>query len=80
MDDETKARAVEKANAVSQMIGYPDFVINPAKLDEHYANVRNNATLVRRIHLKLHKHECCWVYYLNYIFNMWNLNMYSFLA
>ena len=46
MDDETKERAVEKANAISQMIGYPDFIVNVTKLDEHYANVRNDATLI----------------------------------
>ena len=46
MDDETKARAVEKANAISQMIGYPDFIVNVTKVDEHYANVRNDATLI----------------------------------
>ena len=46
MDDETKARAVEKANAISQMIGYPDFIVNVTKLDEYYANVRNDATLI----------------------------------
>ena len=46
MDDETKARAVEKANAISQMIGYPDFIVNVTKLDEHYAKVRNDATLI----------------------------------
>ena len=42
MDDETKARAREKAVAISQMIGYPDFAVNPSKLDEYYADVRNN--------------------------------------
>ena len=46
MDDETKTRAVEKSNAISQMIGYPDFIVNVTKLDEYYANVRDDVTLI----------------------------------
>ena len=67
MDDETKAAAEEKANAISQMIGYPDFVVNPTKLDAHYANVRKNATLIMRITCKAPQQ---WVQFnLKYIFN-----------
>ncbi|KAI0238130.1 Endothelin-converting enzyme 1 [Lamellibrachia satsuma] len=39
MDDETRARAVEKSKAISQMIGYPEFILSPAKLDRNYANI-----------------------------------------
>ena len=48
MDDKTKARAREKARAISQMIGYPDFITNPAKLDKHYENVRNYKYLLTK--------------------------------
>ncbi|XP_053402259.1 endothelin-converting enzyme homolog isoform X2 [Mercenaria mercenaria] len=39
MDDKTRAYAIEKANGVSKMLGYPDYVLDPAKLDKHYENV-----------------------------------------
>lgn len=39
MDDTTKASAEEKARAISQMIGYPDLAVDPAKLDKHYENL-----------------------------------------
>ena len=39
MDESTKARAEEKAKAITQMIGYPDLAADPAKLDKHYEKV-----------------------------------------
>ena len=39
MDEETKKRAIDKAQAVSQKIGYPEYITKPAKLDEHYEKV-----------------------------------------
>ncbi|KAG1679571.1 Endothelin-converting enzyme [Nymphon striatum] len=36
MDSETRRLAKEKADAITDMIGYPDFILNPDKLDKKY--------------------------------------------
>lgn len=36
MDKETKILAEEKADAISDMIGFPDYILDPAQLDEKY--------------------------------------------
>ena len=40
MDETTKLRAIDKARAVTQMIGYPQYIKDAKKLDEHYSKVR----------------------------------------
>ena len=40
MDDETRDYATQKAGAVTKMLGYPDFIMDPVKLDEYYEKVR----------------------------------------
>ncbi|CAD5115683.1 DgyrCDS4635 [Dimorphilus gyrociliatus] len=39
MDEETKKVAEEKANAMKERIGYPDFILNSTKLDEFYSRI-----------------------------------------
>lgn len=39
MDEETRVLAVEKADAISDMIGFPDYILNPAQLDEKYKDL-----------------------------------------
>lgn len=39
MDKETKALAEEKADAISDMIGFPDYILVPAQLDEKYKDL-----------------------------------------
>jgi endothelin-converting enzyme len=39
MDDKTRAYAKEKAASVNKMLGYPDYILDPKELDEHYENV-----------------------------------------
>jgi len=39
MDDETKPLAVEKADAISKFIGYPDWYAEPTGLDDFYATL-----------------------------------------
>jgi len=39
MDDDTRATALDKADAIVHKIGYPDFVRSPAELDQHYEQV-----------------------------------------
>lgn len=39
MDAETRSRALDKVNGLSHKIGYPDFLLDPAKLDQFYSKV-----------------------------------------
>ena len=39
---QTKIAALDKAKAVKQKIGYPDYITNTRKLDEHYETVSIN--------------------------------------
>ncbi|KAJ8680284.1 hypothetical protein QAD02_016071 [Eretmocerus hayati] len=39
MDAETRKSAEEKANAITDMIGFPDFILNPRELDEKYTDL-----------------------------------------
>ena len=39
MDDLTRSRAKDKALAITKKIAYPDWIMDPVKLDEHYENV-----------------------------------------
>lgn len=39
MDAETRKAAEEKANAIADMIGFPDFILQPSELDERYRNL-----------------------------------------
>lgn len=39
MDHETRKLADEKADAISDMIGFPDYILNPAELDEKYRDL-----------------------------------------
>lgn len=40
MDDETRAVAKEKADAMNERIGYPDMLTSPEELDQEYVMVR----------------------------------------
>lgn len=39
MDDRTRTLAKEKADSINQMIGFPDFILNPEKLNGKYEGV-----------------------------------------
>jgi len=39
MDAATRATALDKADSIVHKIGYPDFVANPAELDDYYQKV-----------------------------------------
>ncbi|XP_017884979.1 endothelin-converting enzyme homolog isoform X2 [Ceratina calcarata] len=39
MDAETRRAAEEKANAITDMIGFPNFILNPKELDERYKDL-----------------------------------------
>lgn len=40
MDEETRKSAEEKAYAITDMIGFPNFILNPKELDERYRNLQ----------------------------------------
>lgn len=39
MDAETRTSAEEKANAITDMIGFPDFILNANELDDRYKDL-----------------------------------------
>lgn len=39
MDVDTRKAAIQKADAISDMIGYPDYILKAKQLDEKYANL-----------------------------------------
>ncbi|EEB11803.1 endothelin-converting enzyme, putative [Pediculus humanus corporis] len=39
MDKETRMAAINKANAITDMIGFPEFILNPQQLDEKYKDL-----------------------------------------
>jgi predicted metalloendopeptidase len=41
MDKETRQVAEDKANSMTERIGYPEYITNDTRLQEEYANVRN---------------------------------------
>ncbi|XP_064461108.1 endothelin-converting enzyme homolog isoform X2 [Ornithodoros turicata] len=67
MDPETRELAKEKADAINNMIGFPDFITNPKKLDEKYKglefmeneyfenNIRVSQFLLRKNMLRLYR-------------------------
>lgn len=53
MDDETRAVAKEKADAMNERIGYPELLTNSEELSKEYINVRGLDRLRRQIHCYL---------------------------
>lgn len=53
MDEDTRRAAITKAEAISDMIGYPDFIKNVSALDEYYDNlqIRNNTYFQNNINV-----------------------------
>lgn len=53
MDDETREAAMVKADAISDMIGFPDFILNPSQLDRKYEKLEVKVvSLHKNIHIK----------------------------
>jgi endothelin-converting enzyme len=44
MDNSTRALAKDKAAAITDMIGYPEFILTPEELDKKYTNLELNET------------------------------------
>lgn len=52
MDPVTQEAAKEKANLVALNLGYPDWILDPAKLDAYYADVSGMGCLAWDEHMK----------------------------
>lgn len=57
MDKETKALAEEKADAISDMIGFPDYILDPAQLDEKYKDLEIDGNQYFDNNLKLNAYN-----------------------
>lgn len=53
MDDETRKLAEEKADAITDMIGYPAYILDPKQLDEKYVglNIKNDTYFMNNIEI-----------------------------
>lgn len=49
MDDRTRMLAREKADHINQMIGFPDFILNPDKLNDKYEGVSSHLRCMRPV-------------------------------
>lgn len=56
MDEETRKAAEIKADAISDMIGYPEFILDTNQLDEKYKSfdVRNDTYFINNLNLNLY--------------------------
>ncbi|KAB0791750.1 hypothetical protein PPYR_03550 [Photinus pyralis] len=56
MDVETRIAAEKKADAISDMIGYPEFILNPNLLDDRYSilDIRNDEYFENNIKVNLY--------------------------
>jgi len=45
MDDKTRDYARLKAQSANKMLGYPEYILDAQKLDQHYENVRPNTII-----------------------------------
>lgn len=52
MDEETRQAAIIKADAISDMIGFPDFILNPSELDKKYERL-DASTILSLINLDI---------------------------
>ena len=49
MDTETRKVAEDKANSMTERIGYPEYITNDTRLQEEYTNVRKSRSQVSRL-------------------------------
>lgn len=59
MDDETRAVAKEKADAMNERIGYPELLTNPDELSKEYVNVRNKKIEFSQLLPENQRKACC---------------------
>ncbi|XP_017129913.1 neprilysin-3 isoform X1 [Drosophila elegans] len=56
VDKQTREKAIEKANEISDMIGFPDYILDPVELDKKYAelNITPNAYFENNIQVAIY--------------------------
>lgn len=56
MDDETRKVAYEKADAITDMIGFPDYILDPVQLDEKFKdlNISSNQYFENNLRLNIY--------------------------
>lgn len=56
VDKQTREKAIEKANQISDMIGFPDYILDPVELDKKYAelNITPNAYFENNIQVAIY--------------------------
>lgn len=57
MDEETKAMAEEKADLISGMFGFPDYILDPEKLDDKYDDLQIDQNQYFENNLKLNAYN-----------------------
>lgn len=57
MDKETRVLAEDKADAISDMIGFPDYILKPAQLDEKYKDLEIDPKQYFENNLKLNTYN-----------------------
>lgn len=60
MDDETRAAAIDKANSVIDMIGFPEYILNKTRLNNEYKTLKINESEyfqnnIRNLYFELQK-------------------------
>ena len=53
MDTETRKVAEDKANSMTERIGYPEYITNDTRLEDEYRNVRKSRSKCRTPHCVL---------------------------
>ena len=56
MDEETRAAAVVKADAITDMIGFPDYILNKEDIDAKYADFRVNKSEYFENNIRFHRY------------------------
>ena len=49
MDTETRKVAEDKANSMTERIGYPEYITNDTRLEDEYRNVRKSRSQVSQL-------------------------------
>ncbi|XP_006624144.1 endothelin-converting enzyme homolog isoform X1 [Apis dorsata] len=57
MDPKTRRAAEEKANAITDMVGFPNFILNPNELDERYKDLTINQNEYFQNNIRVNKYN-----------------------
>ena len=68
MDTETRKVAEDKANSMTERIGYPEYITNDTRLEDEYTNVRKSRSRAVEIGSASGAPLYFWKIYLRFIF------------